>query len=128
MSPETPPSFRATPYRTVSVIGAGAWGTALACVAAAGANTALWAREADVVGSVNAAHENRRFLAGVTLPEGLKATGDLAEAAKAEAILLVPPAQFLRASLKGLRGHVAAGTPIVLCAKGIEDSHRLRVL
>jgi glycerol-3-phosphate dehydrogenase (NAD(P)+) len=121
MSSDPALPFNATPYRTVSVVGAGAWGTALACVAAAGANTLLWAREADVVESVNAAHENRRFLAGVSLPHALHATGDLAQAAKAEAILLVPPAQFLRSTLASLKGLVAPGTPVVLCAKGIED-------
>lgn len=121
MSVTSPLSFVAAPYLTLSVVGGGAWGTALAAVASAGTKVTLWAREADVVDGINAAHENRRFLSGVALPPSLAATGDLARAAKAEAILLVPPAQYLRATLAALRGLVAPGTPLVICAKGIED-------
>ena len=121
MSPTSDPSFGVAPYSSLSVIGGGAWGTALAVVGAAGTATLLWAREPDVVDGVNAAHENKRFLSGVALPPGLRATADLAVAAKAEAVLLVPPAQFLRATASQLRGLIAPGTPVVLCAKGIED-------
>jgi glycerol-3-phosphate dehydrogenase (NAD(P)+) len=108
-------------YRSVAVIGAGAWGTALAIVTAnAGRKVVLWAREADVVEGVNKARENKRFLPGVTLPSSLAATGDLAECASAEAVLVVSPAQHLRATLKDLRG-LTRGTPVVVCAKGIEE-------
>jgi glycerol-3-phosphate dehydrogenase (NAD(P)+) len=111
-----------TPYQTVAVVGAGAWGTALALVAAnAGRQVTLWAREVDVVASVNGTHENKRFLAGVTLPSSIAATGELAKCANAEAILVVAPAQYVRAMLASLRGTMKAGTPVVLCAKGIEE-------
>jgi glycerol-3-phosphate dehydrogenase (NAD(P)+) len=105
----------------VGVIGAGAWGTALALVAAgAGRQVTLWAREPEVIESITQAQENKRFLPGVRLPAGVRATSDLAEAAGADALLLVVPAQHLRASLASLMPHVARGTPLVLCAKGIE--------
>jgi glycerol-3-phosphate dehydrogenase (NAD(P)+) len=73
-----------------------------------------------VIESVARARENTLFLPGVQLPPSLKATGDIAEAASADALLLVVPAQHLRASLAGLVPHVRKGTPLVLCAKGIE--------
>ena len=109
------------PYPKIGVIGGGAWGTALALVSAeAGRATLVWARESDVVDSINVYHENAQFLPGIPLPSGLRATGDLAEAAKADALLLVVPAQHLRSSLQALAPLIADGTPLVLCAKGIE--------
>lgn len=117
----------ATDFRRIGVIGGGAWGTALALAALrAGREALLWAREPAVVESVNAARENRDFLPGVTLPAALRATGDLAEAAACDAILLVTPAQHLRSACAGLAAHLRPGTPLVICAKGIElDSHAL---
>lgn len=102
----------------LAVIGGGAWGTALAQVAARdGEPVTLWAREDDVVASVNAAHENALFLPAVPLSPSIRATGDLADLAGAEALLVVVPAQFLRAVLADVP---VAGRPLVLCAKGIE--------
>lgn len=102
----------------IAVIGGGAWGTALAQVAArGGAPVTLWAREDDVVTSVNAAHENSLFLSGIPLSPSIRATGDLADLAEAEALLVVVPAQFLRSVLTQTP---VAGRPLVLCAKGIE--------
>lgn len=102
----------------LAVIGGGAWGTALAQVAARdGEPVTLWAREDDVVASVNAAHENALFLPTVPLSPSIRATGDLADLAGAEALLVVVPAQFLRAVLADAP---VAGRPLVLCAKGIE--------
>jgi glycerol-3-phosphate dehydrogenase (NAD(P)+) len=109
-------------YETISVVGAGAWGTALAQVAAkAGRKVTLWAREAEVVESINTAHENRAFLPGIALSPNIAATSDPAAAASADAILMVTPAQHLRATLTQLAPHVAAGKPVVLCAKGVEQ-------
>lgn len=108
------------PYGHVAVVGAGAWGTALAMVASAHAKVSLWAREAEVRHSIQAAHENSLFLKGIALPPAIIAIADMAEAGAAEAILLASPAQHLRAVLENLRPHVRPGTPIVLCAKGIE--------
>jgi glycerol-3-phosphate dehydrogenase (NAD(P)+) len=114
-------------YNNIGVIGAGAWGTALGAVAAlAGRHVTVWARESDVVESINSKHENARFLAGVTLPSAITATVDMDEAAKADALLIGAPAQHLRTTLAQLKPHLSTGKPLVLCAKGIErDSGKL---
>ncbi len=110
-------------YNKVSVIGGGAWGTALATMAArAGRDVLIWAREDDVVTSINEHHENKDFLPGVALPESLRATGDIGEAAAADIILLVVPAQFVRSIGLELKPFLKGSTPLVLCAKGIEQS------
>lgn len=102
----------------IGVIGGGAWGTALAQVAARGGEpVALWAREDDVVASVNETHENCAFLPGVPLSPAIHATGDLADLDQAEALLVVVPAQFIRPVLAAMP---VRGRPLVLCAKGIE--------
>jgi len=112
------------PYGKIGVIGAGAWGTALALVAArAGRQVTLWAREPDVVESIQTRRENTRFLPGVTLEKRIVGTGDLAEAVRgAEALLVAAPAQHLRASLAALKSHLDRAVPLVLCAKGIEQA------
>lgn len=109
------------PYGTIGVIGAGAWGTALALTAArGGCAVRLWAREPEVVDAIARDHQNKQFLPGVPLPATIMATGDLAEAADAETLLVVPPAQHLRAILRALAAVTRAATPLVVCAKGIE--------
>ena len=106
----------------IGVIGGGAFGTAMACVLRRrGHEVVLWAREPEVVDTVNVKRENAVFLRGVTLPEGIVATGEMAAAARdSEFVLLVPPAQHMRAVTASLRPHLAAGTPVVSCSKGIE--------
>ncbi len=105
----------------VAVIGAGAWGTALAAVARAnGAEVVLWAFEPEVADQVNAAHRNDTYLPGVELDPAVRATTDLARAAEAEVVLLAVPAQHLRAVGGRLAAHLAPGTPVAICAKGIE--------
>lgn len=109
------------PYQSVAVVGAGAWGTALAQVAAAaGRDVLLWAREPEAAVAVNARHENTLFLPGIALHPALRATDDLAAAAKAELILAVPPAQHMRSVLAALAPLAGAHPRIVLCAKGVE--------
>ena len=104
------------------VIGGGAWGTALAQVCArAGLQTRLWARETDVVASVNTGCENTSFLPGVELDPGVRATGDLADLASADLILAVTPAQHLRATLAAFSPFARDGVPVLLCAKGVEQ-------
>ena len=106
----------------IGVVGGGAWGTAVAVAAVrAGRRVALWAREADVVAAINGNHENPRFLPGVALAPGLRATTHLAEAVAADAVLLVAPAQHLRAVCRDLKPALAEGVPVVICAKGIEN-------
>lgn len=109
----------------IGVIGGGAWGTALAQVAARGGDPVLlWAREPEVVESINATHENTRFLAGIALPPSISATGALEDLVECDALLVVAPAQHVRTVL----AEAPVGTtPLVLCAKGIEAGTQLLV-
>lgn len=103
----------------IGVIGGGAWGTALAQVAAAGGEEVLlWAREPEVVESVNSGRENRLFLPGIALDASIRAVGDLAALGDAEALLVVTPAQHLGDIVAQLGSR---DRPLVLCAKGIEE-------
>jgi glycerol-3-phosphate dehydrogenase (NAD(P)+) len=107
----------------VAVVGFGAWGTALASHAARNGHTVRgWAREADVVESVNARHENTPLLPGVALPAALRATTDPAEAVRgAEVVLLVPPSKHLRSVAALIEAHMDPGTQVVVASKGIEE-------
>jgi glycerol-3-phosphate dehydrogenase (NAD(P)+) len=102
----------------IGVIGAGAWGTALAQVLASdGSHVLLWAREAELVAEINAARTNSLYLPTARLAETVRATTDLAELASLSALLVVTPAQHLAAILSGLP---PAPRDLILCAKGIE--------
>ena len=103
----------------VGVVGGGAWGTALAQVAAEGGETLLWAREPDVAESVNAVHENSLFLPGVPLDPRIRATAALEELAGCEVLLIVTPAQHMR---KVLAAMPRLSVPLILCAKGMEEA------
>jgi glycerol-3-phosphate dehydrogenase (NAD(P)+) len=106
----------------ISIIGAGAWGTALALAALrAGNEVTLWAYEADIVAAINDAHENTLYMPGVALDPAIRAIGDLAEAATADALLLAAPAQHMRTTIAPLAGHLPPATPLIVCAKGIEQ-------
>ncbi len=113
--------------KRIGIIGAGAWGTALALVAKrAGRDVVIQAREAEVVDAINDARENTVFLPGVTLDKGIRATTSIADAIEgdggaAEALLLTVPAQFLRAAMGELADTIKPGIPIIICAKGIEQ-------
>ncbi|MDV5825168.1 NAD(P)H-dependent glycerol-3-phosphate dehydrogenase [Sphingobium naphthae] len=99
------------------VIGAGAWGTALAqLLASDGQDVALWALEPDVVDAINAGHENPLYLANIPLSPSIRATGAMADLAACEMLLVVSPAQHLRRVV----ALAPAGVPLVLCSKGIE--------
>lgn len=101
------------------VIGGGAWGTALAQVAAGkGHDTLLWAREPEVVSGINGSHENPLFLPQVPLSPAIRATGDLADLHGCDAWLVVTPAQHMRAVLSSAP---PCGKPLLLCSKGIEE-------
>ncbi|WGR94725.1 NAD(P)-dependent glycerol-3-phosphate dehydrogenase [Bradyrhizobium sp. ISRA443] len=105
---------------SVSVIGAGAWGTALAGVAArAGRAVTLYARNGEHAAQIEATRVNPR-LAGVRLDPAVAVTSDIAAAARADIILAVTPAQHLRAAVSHLAPHLKPGTPVIACAKGIE--------
>ena len=108
---------------SLGVIGGGAWGTALAqTAAAAGRRVTLWARDAQVVDAVNRDHRNPAYLSEVALEPTIRATDDLAEAAAADAVLLVIPAQALRDVVARLAADLGDGVPLVICAKGIEQT------
>jgi glycerol-3-phosphate dehydrogenase (NAD(P)+) len=108
--------------KRAGVIGAGAWGTALAQTCArAGLEVTLWAREAEVARAIAETAENPIFLPGVALDPALRATCDPADLAGSDLLFAVPPAQHLRATLAGFAPHTPDGTPVVLCAKGIEQ-------
>jgi len=110
----------------IGVIGGGAFGTALACVVRrSGHDTALWAREPEVVSAINRQSANPVFLPGVRLVPGIVASEDLgAVAARADFLLLAPPAQHMRVVTGQLRPLLARGTPVVSCSKGIERTTR----
>ncbi|MBW7972713.1 NAD(P)H-dependent glycerol-3-phosphate dehydrogenase [Bradyrhizobium sp. BR 10289] len=109
-----------TAFQSVAVIGAGAWGTALATVAArAGRRVTLWARNAEHAGRIASTRDNPR-LHGVQLAPEIAVTNDLAEASRAQMLLIATPAQHLRGAVNMLASHIANPTPVVACAKGIE--------
>jgi len=106
----------------IGVLGGGAWGTALANIAAgAGREVVLWAFEPDVVAAINENRENPLYLPGHRLEAGIRAVTEMRALAGLDAILAVTPAQHLRTSLKRLAHDLPAGAPVVLCAKGIEQ-------
>jgi len=103
----------------LGIIGGGAWGTALAQVAAAGDHeTRIWALEETVVESINSAHQNSVYLPGIDLSEAIRATGDLTELGACDAWLVVTPAQHMRAVLEQTP---RCDKPLLLCSKGIEE-------
>jgi len=105
----------------VGVIGAGAWGTALATAAArAGRPVVLWGRDPATVATINADHENRTRLPGIALDKAIGATTDLAEACRADMIILGVPAQSVRSVSAAMAAHLRAGTPVLIAAKGFE--------
>ena len=114
-----------TAFRSVAVIGAGAWGTALATVAArAGRSVMLWARNADHAARIASTRDNPR-LPGVRLAPDILVTSDLAEASRAEMLLIATPAQHLRGVVNIVATHATAAVPIIACAKGVEHgTHR----
>ena len=108
-------------YQTIGVIGAGAWGTALAQSAAqAGRSVKIWAYEAEVVEAINTAHENTVFLPGAPLNPAITASSDPSDLSDSDAFLMVAPAQHARGILTRFAPHIAQGAPVLLCAKGFE--------
>jgi glycerol-3-phosphate dehydrogenase (NAD(P)+) len=107
-------------FQSVSVIGAGAWGTALAGVAArAGRDVILCARSPESAARIAATRTNPK-LSDALLEASVEVTDDLARAARADIVLIATPAQNLRAAVAALAPHLAQATPVIACAKGIE--------
>ncbi|MDV7340843.1 NAD(P)H-dependent glycerol-3-phosphate dehydrogenase [Terasakiella sp. A23] len=111
----------------VGVIGAGAWGTALACAAQrAGNDVLIQAHEPEVAEAINRSHSNPIYLPNTSLDANIKATADLVDLSDSDVILMVAPAQFVRATAKQLKSVIKVGTPLLICAKGIElDSGKI---
>ncbi len=108
---------------TIGVIGAGAWGTALANIAArARCKTVLWSFEPEVAEQIAQSGENKKYLPGIRLDSRIEATGDIAAACRCEILLLVTPVQHSRAITAQMKPFVKPATPVVLCSKGIEIS------
>lgn len=107
--------------KTISVIGTGAWGTALALIATrAGREALLWGRRPEQVAALQAARENTRYLPGITLPPELRIGDDLAEALAADAVIYAQPAQHFRSFCLAAKGRMKPDGALVICAKGIE--------
>lgn len=108
--------------KRVAIIGGGSFGTALACVARrAGLNVMLWARESEVVESINSGCGNPFFLSGISIERGVTASSDLHETVDAaDFVLLAVPSQFLRGVANQMRPSLQPRTPVISCAKGIE--------
>ena len=106
----------------IAIVGAGAWGTALAMAARrAGCDVLIWAFEPEVADGIAQDNENRPYLPGVKLDPSIRATNDLGDAAAADIVLLAAPAQHLRRTVGPLAGQLAPSTPLVICSKGIEQ-------
>ncbi|MEP6355332.1 MAG: NAD(P)H-dependent glycerol-3-phosphate dehydrogenase [Hyphomicrobiales bacterium] len=112
----------------ISVIGGGAWGTALAAsIARKGQNPTLWARDTSVIEDIRQQNQNIKFLEGIPLPAGIQPTADPADMAGADILLVVIPAQAIRSILEKFREIIKPTATLVLCAKGIESTTGKRV-
>jgi glycerol-3-phosphate dehydrogenase (NAD(P)+) len=110
----------------VSIIGAGAWGTALALAAfRAGSQVTIWSISLDEVDTINSRHENISRLPGIALDPKLQATTDSQKAALADAIILAPPAQYMRSTCKVFQKFISSHIPLVIASKGIENGTSL---
>jgi glycerol-3-phosphate dehydrogenase (NAD(P)+) len=111
--------------KRIGVIGAGAWGTALANAAAnAGRDVVLQGRDPVLIAAISRTRANEKYLPGIKLDDRIDATTDWARAADADAVLLVTPTQSLRQTATALAPHLRPGTPVVACSKGIEIGTR----
>ena len=120
--PGGPPSHQAQSYARVAVIGAGAWGTALAAtLARAGVSTRLWGRNGAVVDEINRDQRHSAVLPDVELPSSLYAVREMAHAlSDADAALIVVPSLSVRSVARQVAEHAPSAIPIAVCAKGIE--------
>lgn len=109
-------------YRTVAVLGAGSWGTALAAtLARGGAAARLWGRDVKVMDDIEQYRENKTHLPGIALPDGLRGIREMSHAlAGADAALIVVPSRSLRPVSRQVASFASADLPIAVCAKGIE--------
>ena len=113
--------------KKVALLGAGSWGTALAChLAAIGHRVFLWSRRLEQVDELKTNRENKRYLPGIILPAGVTVTGDLEEAlADAGTVVSSVPSHSFRGVLEKSLPHIPRGTTVVNTAKGIEQDTML---
>jgi len=113
--------------KKITVLGGGAWGTALAQMAAGSHNkVSLYARNAEVVAEINFNRTNVRYLGNIGLSNRIEATTDIVQALdQADLVFVVVPAQSLRHALESLRTFIPADAILILCAKGIEQGSGL---
>jgi len=106
----------------IGIVGAGAWGTALALVLHRKVReVVIWAYEREVAQAINREHANALYLPGVALDPAIRAESELAPVAEADLVLLATPAQHLRACVATLAPRLGAHVPLVICTKGIEQ-------
>lgn len=112
----------------VAVMGAGSWGTTVACLASRNCSTTLWARRNDIAEEVSKAHTNERYLPGFALPHSLSASADLEEVVRdADVLVIAVPSHGFRETLLSLRSYVRPWIPIVSLTKGLEEGSLLRM-
>jgi glycerol-3-phosphate dehydrogenase (NAD(P)+) len=112
----------------ISVIGAGAWGTTLAILAAEnGHSVTIWSYEEDVATSINELRENKKYLNGFQLPSNIDSTNDIIKAAANEILVIATPSQYLRKTLKSLSKHVKKDAVIISAVKGLEIETQKRM-
>lgn len=110
-----------TDYQTVGIVGAGAWGTALATAARrAGRDVTIWAYERETVDEINHEHTNHIYLPGVALDKNIRATAKAPVVAASDLILMVVPSQFFRSVAAEFAGHIGE-KPVIICTKGFEE-------
>ncbi len=108
-------------FQKIGVIGAGAWGSALAhCIANAGGDVVLWSYEESVVSDICQTRQNTSYLPDIQLHDNVTAVADIVTALNTEAVLVVTPAQHMRGVLERYAQKIAIETPFLICSKGIE--------
>jgi glycerol-3-phosphate dehydrogenase (NAD(P)+) len=109
--------------QSVGIVGAGAWGTALAVTSRrAGRDVLIWAREPETLADINGKHRNEVFLPGVKLDPSIEATARLNEVANCDFLLMATPAQYVREITSEVAPYLKDKQPLVICAKGIEQA------
>jgi glycerol-3-phosphate dehydrogenase (NAD(P)+) len=109
--------------QSVGIVGAGAWGTALAITSRrAGRDVLIWAYEPETLADINQNHRNETFLPGIGLDRAIEATGRLNEVANCDLLLMATPAQHVRRIAERLAPYLKQSQPLVICSKGIEQA------
>jgi glycerol-3-phosphate dehydrogenase (NAD(P)+) len=112
----------------VGILGAGSWGTTVACLASRNAPTTLWARRAEVSAEINSQHTNRTYLPGFQLPQKLSATASIEEAVGgADVVVIGVPSHGFRAACESLRDFIRPWVPVLSLCKGLEQGSLLRM-